>query len=106
MDIFLIRISFGKNGYFFNYLLGKKEYKQKDNEICIGKRYIIRNQGDVIEVWSRGLFNSEYLEYRIVKSDNRIYVYDRYYRGLEIVKTQNEINAISNNRNSVRYSVD
>ncbi len=104
----LINTTIHKNneGYFYNTLLGKKEYRQIDNEIFIGKKYILRNQGDIIEILVKGLLNSEYLKYKIVKSDNRIYVYDRNYRGLEIILTENEINVMENTRNLNRYSIE
>ncbi|MFW5760377.1 MAG: hypothetical protein ACOCXH_05305 [Cyclobacteriaceae bacterium] len=93
-----------KNGYFHKTLFGKKEYRLTDNEILIGKRYILRNHGDTIEILAKGLFNNEYLKYRIIKSDNKKYVYDRNYRGLEIHVTKNEIDVIKNRRNINRYS--
>lgn len=95
-----------KDGYFYRTLFGKKEYKQIDNEIFIGKRYILKNQGDIIEIFAKGLLNTEFLKYRIIKSDNRIYVYDRNYRGLEIIRTEKEINVMENTRNLNSYSVE
>lgn len=95
-----------KTGYFYKTFLGKKEYKQMDNDIYIGNRYILRNQGDMIEIFGRGLLNKEYLKYRIIKSDNKIYVYDNNYRGLEIVKTENGINVIENTRSMDSYSIE
>jgi hypothetical protein len=94
-----------KNGFFYKNLFGRKEYRLKDNEISIGKRYIIKNYGDIIEILTQGLFNNEYLQYRIIKSDNRIYVYDKNYRGLEIIIAEDEIDVIENTRNINRYSI-
>jgi hypothetical protein len=87
-------------------LFGRTEYRQIDNEIFIGKRCILRNQGDIIEILVKGLLNSEYLKYRIIKSDNRIYVYDKNYRGLEIILTENEINVMKNTKKLNRYSIE
>lgn len=89
-------------GYFYKTFLSRREYYQLDNEIHIGNRYIIRNHGDMIEILSIGLFNTEFLQYRIIKSANQLYVYDRNYRGLEITVTEKQISV---NRNSRKLSV-
>ena len=93
-------------GYFYKTLVGKKEYTQIGNEIFIGKKYILRNQGDIIEIFAKSLLDSEYVKYRIIKSDYRIYVYDRNYRGLEIILTEKEINVMENTRNMNSYSIE
>ena len=99
------KVQKSKEGYYYKTLLGKRKYKQINHEVCIGKSYIIRNNGDMIEIIAKGLFNNEYLKYRIIKSANKIYVYDRNYRGLEITKNENEIYVKRNKRNISLYSL-
>jgi len=100
-----ISILKSEDGYFYNTLFGKEEYKQINNEIYINKRYIIRSKGDMIEIFSRGLFTDEILKYRIIKTGNLIYVYTPYYTGLEISKTGNEIEVWKNTTKICRYTL-
>ena len=95
-----------KEGYFYKTWLWKKEYKQIESDIHIGKKYIIRNLGDRIEILTKGMLNKERLAYRIIKSDDRIYIFDSFYRGLEIVQTKNEIKVKENTRNLGSYSIE
>ena len=88
-----------KDGYYYNQLFGEKDYKQINNEVCIGKRYVIRNNGDMIEIMAKGLSNQEYPVYQIIESAHKIYVYNRYHRGLEITRQGDEISVKRNQRN-------
>ena len=92
-------------GYYYRTLFGKEAYKQIHNEIFIGKRYIIRNLGDRIDILCRGLLYNEILKYRMIKTGNRIYVYDQYYTGLEIIKTGNEMEVWENKNKLCSYTL-
>lgn len=92
-------------GYYHRTLLGRKEFRQEGNELFIGKRTIIRSQGGVIEIYTRGLLNSKTLKYRMIKSGDKIIVYDRNYRGLEITLTRKEVTVMRNQSVSDRYSI-
>lgn len=94
------------DGYYYKTLFGRKEYRQVGKDILIGNKYIFRNKGDVIEILvANGLSNREYLIYSIIKLDNRIYLYDKNYRGLEIILTEKHINVFANNTNIDNYSI-
>jgi hypothetical protein len=78
-------------------------YKQIGNEIHVGKSYIIRNLGNVIEILTNGLFNKEYLRFRIIKSVAGIHVFNRRCQVLEIIKTSQELTVSKNARNRCSY---
>ena len=59
----------------------------------------------MIEITSKGILNTEYLEYRIIRTDHEIYVYDRNYRGLEIILDENELSVRQNTTILNRYSL-
>ena len=93
-------------GYYYNTLFGRYEYKKRDNEINIGKRYIVRNRGDQIEIVERGLFNGENLLYKIIKSDNRLILYDRNYRGKEIIAGKGALYVNKNGKSEDKYTLE
>lgn len=92
-------------GYFYKTLTGKESYKKINDEIYIKSRYIIRNNGDRIDIISRGLLTKEIPRYSIIKTGDRIFIYDPYYSGLEIRLSGNDMDVLRNTEKIYRYTL-
>jgi len=89
--LFKTRVFQQRHGYYIKSLFGKIEYTLEDNVLYLGRRYIIKNLDDTIEIFEQGLFNSEHLLFTLIRSENAIYVYDRNYGGLSITRGNNHL---------------
>jgi hypothetical protein len=94
------------DGYAIKHLLGEEKYRKEQDTVFLDDRYIIRNYGNIIEIYANQLFKKEYKLYTIIKSENEIYIYDRNYYGKRISKKDNELIVYHNTTKSSSFILE
>jgi len=94
-----------KEGYEYKTLFGNIKCRKKGNEIEVNNRYIFKNNGDTLEIYNKGLGKLKFLNARIIKSQNKLLVLNKWHKKLEITVTENEITSQKGKRIWANYSV-
>ncbi len=92
------------NNYQIKSLLGNKEFKQTGDTVFIGNKYIIKNLGNAIEIWRNRKLGRNYFIYKIIKSENELFIFNNNFKGFGISKLENKLVVQKNNKKLHQFS--
>jgi hypothetical protein len=95
-----------ENKYLLDKRLWKVNYEIKGNDIFLGKNYSVslRNNNTTIEI-KRHWRKKNTVIYTIERSKDKIFIYDKHYRGKKIELDKNDIAVYSDKLLAVKYSL-